>query len=92
VVLQGFRAEQLASRSKACAASITPPPLTDQQKATIAALDALWDRGHDELAAPSSRGSDARVPGGDRFVRRSGRQAVFDAVAQVVSEARAAGR
>jgi pimeloyl-ACP methyl ester carboxylesterase len=71
---------------------VTPPPLTEQQKAQKAAMDAIWNRGHDELAALSTRGVNARVPGADHYIQRSKPQVVLDAVAEVVSEARAAQR
>jgi hypothetical protein len=81
-----------ATRKPSPPPGVTPPPLTEEQKARMAALDALWDRGHDELAALSSRGINARVPGADHFIQRAKPQVVLDAVAQVVSEVRASGR
>jgi pimeloyl-ACP methyl ester carboxylesterase len=69
---------------------VTLPPLTEEQKAQKAAMDAIWNRGHDELAALSTRGVNARVPGADHYIQRSKPQEVLDAVAEVVGEARAA--
>jgi pimeloyl-ACP methyl ester carboxylesterase len=71
---------------------VTPPPLTEQQKSQNAAQDAIWNHGHDRLAALSTRGVNARVPGADHYIQRSKPQAVLDALAEVVSEARAAHR
>jgi pimeloyl-ACP methyl ester carboxylesterase len=70
---------------------VTLPPLTEQQKTQKAAMDAIWNHGHDELAALSTRGVNARVPGADHYIQRSKPRVVLDAVAQVVSEARAVG-
>jgi pimeloyl-ACP methyl ester carboxylesterase len=69
---------------------VTPPPLSEQQKTQKAAMDAMWNRGHDELAALSTRGVNARVPGADHYIQRAKPQVVLDAVAEVVREARAA--
>ena len=69
---------------------VTLPPLTDQQKTQKAAMDVLWNRGHDELAALSTRGVNARVPGAHHYIQRAKPQVVLDAVAEVVREARAA--
>lgn len=71
---------------------VTLPPPTEEQKAQKAAMNAIWNRGHDELAALSTRGVNARVPGADHYIQRSKPQVVLDAVAQVVAEARAAHR
>ena len=70
---------------------VTLPPMTEAQKAQKAAMDAVWNRGHDELAALSTRGVNARVPRADHYIQRAKPQVVLDAVAQVVSEARAGG-
>jgi len=64
------------------------PPLTDEQKARKAAMDAMMDRGHAELAALSTRGVDTPVPGADHAIQRSKPQVVLDAVAEVVRQAR----
>jgi pimeloyl-ACP methyl ester carboxylesterase len=66
---------------------VVPPPMSEQQKVMKAAMDALWNRGHDELAALSTRGINARVPGADHYIQRSKPQAVLDAVAEVVRKA-----
>lgn len=68
------------------------PPLTDEQKARKAAMDAMMDRGHAELAALSTRGVDTPVPGADHAIQVSKPQAVLDAVTKVVGEARASRR
>lgn len=68
------------------------PPLPDEQKALLAAADVVADRGHAQLAALSTRGVNTRVPGADHYIQRSKPQAVLEAVAAVVSEARTASR
>ena len=68
------------------------PPLPDDQKALLAAADVVADRGHAQLAALSTRGVNTRVPGADHYIQRSKPQAVLDAVAEVVREARASSR
>ena len=68
------------------------PPLPDEQKSLLAAADVVADRGHEQLAALSTRGVNTRVPGADHYIQRSKPQAVLDAVAEVVSEARTASR
>jgi pimeloyl-ACP methyl ester carboxylesterase len=67
---------------------LTPPPMTEEQKSQKAAIDAIWNHGHDELAALSTRGVNARVPGADHYIQRAKPQVVLDAVAEVVREAR----
>jgi hypothetical protein len=69
-----------------------PPGLSEVQKAETARFNAVFGQKHDELAALSSRGVNARVPGANHFIQRTKPQAVLDAVAEVVSEARAKGR
>jgi pimeloyl-ACP methyl ester carboxylesterase len=66
-----------------------PPGLTDAQKAETARFNAVFGQKHDELAALSSRGVNVRVPGANHFIQRTKPQAVLDALAEVVSEARA---
>jgi pimeloyl-ACP methyl ester carboxylesterase len=68
------------------------PPPPDETKAMLAAIDAVADRGHAELAALSTRGVNTRVPGANHYIQRTQPQAVLDAVAQVVREARASSR
>jgi hypothetical protein len=68
------------------------PPLPDDQKALMAAAEVVADRGHEQLAALSTRGVNTRVPGADHYIQRSKPQAVLDAVAEVVREARASSR
>jgi pimeloyl-ACP methyl ester carboxylesterase len=68
------------------------PPPPDDVKARGAAADVVADRGHVQLAALSTRGVNTRVPGANHYIQRSQPQAVLDAVAEVVNEARAASR
>ena len=68
------------------------PPLPDDQKALMAAAELVADRGHAQLAALSTRGVNTHVPGADHYIQRSKPQAVLEAVAGVVSEARTASR
>jgi pimeloyl-ACP methyl ester carboxylesterase len=67
-----------------------PPGLSEVQKAETTRFNALWEQKHDELAALSTRGINARVPGASHYIQVTKPQAVLDAVAEVVSEARAA--
>jgi pimeloyl-ACP methyl ester carboxylesterase len=69
-----------------------PPGLSDVQKAENARFNAMFGQKHDELAALSSRGVNARVPGANHFIQLTKPQAVLDAVAEVVREARASGQ
>lgn len=64
------------------------PPMTEEQKTQKAAMDAIWNRGHDELAALSTRGVNARVPGAHHYIQRAKPQVVLDVVAEVVTQAR----
>jgi pimeloyl-ACP methyl ester carboxylesterase len=68
------------------------PPLTDEQKAQMAAADAVMSRGQAELAALSTRGAILSVPGANHYIQRTKPQTVLDAVAKVVGEARASSR
>ncbi len=47
---------------------------------------------HDKLAALSTRGINARVPGTSHYIHQIKPQVVIDAVNEVVAEARAAKR
>lgn len=67
-----------------------PPDYPAAARAEIPAFEAEWNRGHDELAALSSRGINARVPGAGHVIQHMKPQAVIDAIEQVVREARAA--
>jgi pimeloyl-ACP methyl ester carboxylesterase len=67
-----------------------PPGLSDVQKAETARFNTVFGQKHDELAALSSRGVNARVPGASHFIQLTKPQAVLDAVAEVVRDARAA--
>lgn len=57
-------------------------------RAEIPAEEAAWNAGHDAIAALSSRGINARVPGAPHFIQAAKPQAVIDAIEQVVREAR----
>ena len=70
---------------------ISRPDMTDEQRAEQAAFDLEWNRAHVGLAALSSRGINARVPGAGHYVQRDKPQVVIDAVEAVVAEARTAG-
>ena len=60
---------------------------------SVLAANQAWNTAHDELAALSTRGVNARVPGSDRGMHLSGKAAVvIDAVEAVVREAREASR
>lgn len=61
------------------------PSLSDAQNQ---AWQALWMRGHDEMAALSSRGQNRVVKGSGHFIQFEQPQAVVDAVDEVVTEAR----
>jgi pimeloyl-ACP methyl ester carboxylesterase len=68
------------------------PPLTEEQKAQMAAADAEMAKGQAELAALSTRGAITPVPGANHYIQRTKPQAVLNAVAKVVGEARASSR
>jgi pimeloyl-ACP methyl ester carboxylesterase len=74
--------------------SMLPPgiQLTDEQKAKLAADLEETTRGKAKLAALSTRGVNRQVPGANHYIQRSKPQAVIDAVAEVVREARASRR
>ena len=67
-----------------------PPGMPADVVEQAAAFQETFSDLHDELAALSSRGVNARVPGADHYVQRSKPQVVIDAVEAVVAEARAA--
>jgi hypothetical protein len=69
----------------------SPPGATAEQVAASAAWDEEWDRAHDALAALSTRGVNARVPGANHNIQGTKPQVVIDAVEAVVAEARVAG-
>jgi len=69
----------------------SPPGTSAEQPAAAAAWDEHWNRAHDELAALSTRGVNARVPGATHDIHGTKPQVVIDAVEAVVAEARAAG-
>jgi len=64
--------------------------MTDEQRARQAAFDVEWNRAHDALAALSTRGVNARVPGANHNIQGTKPQVVVDAVEAVVAEVRAA--
>ena len=63
--------------------------MTDEQRAGQAAFDVEWNRAHDALAALSTRGVNARVPGANHNIQGTKPQVVIDAVEAVVREVRA---
>jgi pimeloyl-ACP methyl ester carboxylesterase len=65
-----------------------PPDYPAAARAEIPAEEAEWNRGHDELAALSTRGVNARVPGAGHDIQHMKPQVVIDAIDQVVREAR----
>jgi pimeloyl-ACP methyl ester carboxylesterase len=68
-----------------------PPDFPPAARAEIPAEEAAWNRGHDAIAALSTRGINARVPGTGHYVHAAKPQVVIDAIEQVVREARAGG-
>jgi pimeloyl-ACP methyl ester carboxylesterase len=66
-----------------------PPDYPAGARAEIPAEEAEWNKGHDELAALSTRGINARVPGSGHDIQHMKPQVVIDAIEQVISEARA---
>lgn len=76
-------------------ATANPPPAPQTTPEQVVALEAWveeWNRAHDELAALSSRGVNARVPGANHNIQGTKPQVVIDAVDAVVAEARAGMR
>jgi pimeloyl-ACP methyl ester carboxylesterase len=68
------------------------PNSTQEQLAASAAWHDEWNRAHDELAALSTRGINARVPGANHNIQNTKRQVVIDAVESVIAEARDVAR
>jgi pimeloyl-ACP methyl ester carboxylesterase len=64
----------------------SPPNFLAQGRALID----VFNRGHDELAALSTRGINARVPGAPHSIHEVKPQVVIDAIVAVVAQARAA--
>lgn len=62
--------------------------LPTEQPARTAALEALWNKSHDEMAALSRRGSNRIVPGTGHQIQLEQPQAVAAAIARVVEQAR----
>lgn len=67
---------------------VAPPDYPAAAQAEIPAAEAEWNKGHDELAALSSRGVNARIPGSEHYIHGSKPQVVIDAIEQVIREAR----
>ena len=65
-----------------------PPDMPEDMRAGFAAFDVHWFAAHEALAALSTRGIDARVPGGTHALQISKPQVVIDAVEAVVREIR----
>jgi pimeloyl-ACP methyl ester carboxylesterase len=61
------------------------PGITPEQNA---AVDQAWKAGHDRLAALSTHGSNAVVPGSGHFIQYDQPQAVIDAVKRAITEIR----
>jgi pimeloyl-ACP methyl ester carboxylesterase len=61
-----------------------PAPSEDQ----MTAFHAEWQRGHDQIAALSSRGVNRRVPNSTHYIQYDQPEAVIDAVNEVVRMAR----
>jgi hypothetical protein len=60
-------------------------------KAEVPLMQAEWKRGHDELAALSTRGVNRVVAGASHGIQQIKPQAVIDAIDEVVDAARATG-
>ena len=69
-----------------------PPNATPEQLAALPLQNQEWNNQHDALAALSTRGVNARVPGASHYIQRTRPQVVIDAVEAVVAEARGASR
>jgi pimeloyl-ACP methyl ester carboxylesterase len=65
-----------------------PPNVSPPSKEQLAAFHAEWERGHDEIAALSTRGVNRRVPDATHYIQYDQPQAVIDAVDEVVEAAR----
>ena len=76
----------------ATASTPQPPHAPAEFLAALASWELEWSRGHDELAALSTRGVNARVPGTNHNIQGTKPQVVIDAVEAVVAEARSAQR
>lgn len=70
-----------------------PPPGTSAEAVSqTSVFMEAFDKEHDSLAALSSRGINARVPGASHYIHQLKPQVVIDAVEQVIAEARATKR
>lgn len=65
-----------------------PPDYPPAARAEIPAEEAAWNKGHDAIAALSTRGINARVPGAPHFIHAVKPRVVIDTIEQVVREAR----
>jgi pimeloyl-ACP methyl ester carboxylesterase len=68
------------------------PGMSAEQQAQNTVFAEAFAAAHDDLAALSTRGINARVPGSNHYIQRSKPQVVIDAVEAVIAEARAAAR
>jgi hypothetical protein len=68
----------------------SPANAMAEQLAADAAWREEWNRAHDRLAALSTRGVNARVPGANHNIQNARPPVVIDAVEAVVAGARAA--
>lgn len=74
-------------------ASPDRPGAPPEVQEAVIAMNEAWNAAHVELAALSTRGINARVPGADHMMHLSGKaDVVIDAVEAVVREARDASR
>jgi pimeloyl-ACP methyl ester carboxylesterase len=76
------------------ATNMGPPPAgaSAQFAAQMPRVAEEIDRGHDELAALSTRGVNARVPGATHAIQQVRPQVVIDAIEAVIAKARSAKR
>lgn len=68
-----------------------PPDYPPAARAEIPAEEAAWNAGHDALAALSWRGLNVRVPVTGHYIHATKPEAVAEAIAQVVRQARTGG-
>jgi pimeloyl-ACP methyl ester carboxylesterase len=73
-------------------AQAAPPGTSAEAVAQTSAFMDAFGLEHDKLAALSTRGINARVPGSSHYIHQIKPQVVIDAVNEVVAEARAAKR
>lgn len=70
------------------ATEVKMPPKTSLPEKDVAAFHAEFVRGHDEIAALSTRGENRLVPNATHYIQYDQPQAVIDAVDEVVRETR----